>query len=1707
MMRISVKSGSSFVRTTALVLTVAQISIGVPAIASSEAQQTTKSVESPSVSTPKDVTPNRTVPNVAPLSTTLVLPAYPTDAELSHARIFAEPLAPMPRPTSPQENAALARAILIYRDAHRSEMVAPLLDFLARFPQSAWRPSLLANLGTIYRSNGYLARALNAWNLAWDASKVETEPHAHAVADFALGELLDLSAKVGKADAVAQRLQEIEKRPVSGPATQRIGVAREALIAFQYHHDQAVASGPAALEGILAYTAYQQHTTRGPNAVLQQYHTMPSGTSLRDLKGLAQQVGLQWQMVFRPAGAELPIPSVVHWRVDHYSAIVKKDNNRYLLLDPILGGLKWVSREMLDDETSGYFLAPAAAIDASWRRVPDQEAANVIGHCAPGAPDDTDPGPTDDDPSCGMPVYSMQMMQASLRIRDTPVQCHAPIGPATRFQATYNQRSSGEPQTFYYGNVGPKWTFDWLSWVSDDPTALDVEADVYLRGGGREHFTDGVVHDTTPYPAHWRTRAVLAKVSSDPVRYERRLRDGGVEVFAQSDGTITSGRRVFLTDIIDPQGLSLHLTYDSSLRLVAVTDAIGQVTTLSYELASDPLKVTKVTDPFGRFATLTYNAGGQLASITDVISLTSRFVYGPYDFVASMTTPYGTTLFSHETDQSQTDSFRFLQATDPVGGTERVEFRYSTSQIAATAAAAEVPTGFSAYNHDLDHFNSVYWDKRAMSLYPGDVTKATITHWRQFSYYSYVPFFYWHGFSTSVLSSVKRPLENRVWYAYPDDDSTGTAVGTWIQPTKVARVLDDGSSQIWQATYNDHGYPTTVADPVGRQTTLSYASNNIDVAEVRQTSSGLNDLLASFTSYTSQHRPQTTVDAAGETWTATYNSFGQLLTSTNPKSETTTRSYDANGYLLSIVGPVAGATTTYAYDAYGRTHTVTESDGYVITAAYDALDRLTQITYPDATSDLTVYDRLDVTQRVDRAGRITRYFHDPLRRLATTRDPLGRVVTQQWCACGSLDKLIDGNGHATSWERDIENRVTREVRADGVTATQYTYEATTSRLATVTDPKGQVATYTYAADDRVTQVAYTNAEHSTPSVSFTYDAAYPRIATMTDGTGLTTYSYKSVGVLGGTQLASVDGPLGNDTITYDYDELGRAIGRAINGTGLTLTLDTLGRLATETNPLGTFTYGYVGQTSRIASATYPNGQTSTYSYFDNTGDRRLQTIHHKNADQTTLSRFDYSYDAVSNITTWTRQAGATSTALALGYDAADQLTSAVDQSTGTNPTVLQRFGYAYDAGGNRTTEEIDDAVTTSAYDSLNRLTAKTVGGAIRVTGSTDEQAAVSIQGKAASTDATGHFSGIASVSTGTTSFTVTATDPSGNQSTATYEVDQAGTNATLTFDANGNLSNDGTRTFEWDAENQLVAVTLGTHRSEFTYDGLDRRARIVEKENGTTVRDATLIWDRTELAEERLSTGEVNRFFSSGEQHNGVARFLTRDHIGSIREVTDSMGAVITRNEYDPYGRLTRVAGTEDSRFGYTGHMNHTPSGLALALYRAYDPTLGRWLSDDPSGLENGTNLYAYVTNSPARLADPLGLWEVKPKVPQPSPDMTALLDYLENTTGIDLRVTSTTDSHSKSDPHSRGEAVDVSYGRKYDPEKSKEILTAAGDYGAQFAQDEYVHPSAHRNGPHIHIQMPPGRNGGSGDLPKKPKQPKKPNGPKGNNGDNNCPS
>ena len=81
---------------------------------------------------------------------------------------------------------------------------------------------------------------------------------------------------------------------------------------------------------------------------------------------------------------------------------------------------------------------------------------------------------------------------------------------------------------------------------------------------------------------------------------------------------------------------------------------------------------------------------------------------------------------------------------------------------------------------------------------------------------------------------------------------------------------------------------------------------------------------------------------------------------------------------------------------------------------------------------------------------------------------------------------------------------------------------------------------------------------------------------------------------------------------------------------------------------------------------------------------------------------------------------------------------------------------------------------------------------------------------------------------------------------------------------------------------------------------------------------------------------------------NSGPYYYTRDHLGSIREMTDASGNLRGRYSYDPFGRQTKISGNVDADFAFAGMFWSPEVSLSLTRFRAYDPNLGRWLSRDP---------------------------------------------------------------------------------------------------------------------------------------------------------------
>ena len=433
---------------------------------------------------------------------------------------------------------------------------------------------------------------------------------------------------------------------------------------------------------------------------------------------------------------------------------------------------------------------------------------------------------------------------------------------------------------------------------------------------------------------------------------------------------------------------------------------------------------------------------------------------------------------------------------------------------------------------------------------------------------------------------------------------------------------------------------TKAVDPLGREISFVYDTNDVDLIEARQTRASQNELLYSGT-YNEQHLPLTKTDTSRQTTTFTYNSRGQVLTIANPRNETTSYTYDTNGYLVVIDGPLPGTNDAshFSYDAVGRLRTAGDQDGYTLTFDYDNLDRITKITFPDGTFDQIVYNRLDPEVIRDRAGREIKLTHDALGQLTSVQDALGRVTRYQWCGCGGLDALIDPLGRTTSWVRDLQGRVMSKVYPDG-SQVRYEYDTATGWLKSIRDEQNQVTMFDRNLDGTLRQKRFLNSLISTPAVAFTYDPNYRRALTMTDGIGQTSFGYYPVtgaASLGAGQLASVDGPLPNDTITFEYDELGRESARSINSMRVARTWDAKGRLIQMTNSLGTFTYSWDGASTRLSSLQFPNGQHSTFSYFPNLKDQLLQQISHFKPDSSLLSRFTYDYNVLQQVIQATRE--------------------------------------------------------------------------------------------------------------------------------------------------------------------------------------------------------------------------------------------------------------------------------------------------------------------------------------------------------------------------------------------------------------------------------------------------------------------------------------
>ena len=206
--------------------------------------------------------------------------------------------------------------------------------------------------------------------------------------------------------------------------------------------------------------------------------------------------------------------------------------------------------------------------------------------------------------------------------------------------------------------------------------------------------------------------------------------------------------------------------------------------------------------------------------------------------------------------------------------------------------------------------------------------------------------------------------------------------------------------------------------------------------------------------------------------------------------------------------------------------------------------------------------------------------------------------------------------------------------------------------------------------------------------------------------------------------------------------------------------------------------------------------------------------------------------------------------------------------------------------------------------------------------------------------------------------------------------------------------------YAYDAENRLVSARgngpEGRFEARYHYDALGRRTRkIVTTTHGTT--DTRFLWQGYRLLQEQQESGLCSTYIYDPneawsplarvdhlrDQSSGEIYWFSTDLNGAPLEVTDERGAVRWSGQYGSFGevrhqsegfsRLVNRTAMAHQPLRYAGQYADGETGLHYNLFRYYDPQVGRFIVQDPIGLNGGWNLYQYAPN-PLGWIDPLGL-------------------------------------------------------------------------------------------------------------------------------------
>jgi RHS repeat-associated protein len=106
---------------------------------------------------------------------------------------------------------------------------------------------------------------------------------------------------------------------------------------------------------------------------------------------------------------------------------------------------------------------------------------------------------------------------------------------------------------------------------------------------------------------------------------------------------------------------------------------------------------------------------------------------------------------------------------------------------------------------------------------------------------------------------------------------------------------------------------------------------------------------------------------------------------------------------------------------------------------------------------------------------------------------------------------------------------------------------------------------------------------------------------------------------------------------------------------------------------------------------------------------------------------------------------------------------------------------------------------------------------------------------------------------------------------------------------------------------------------------------------------------------------------------SSATSYYQADGLGSVTSLSNGAGALAQTYTFDSFGKQTASSGSVVNPFQYTGRELDSETGLYYYRARYYDPSVGRFIGEDPIRFSGGINFYAYAENRPLYFIDPLG--------------------------------------------------------------------------------------------------------------------------------------